>query len=278
MGQRLEGKVAAITGAASGFGAAAARLFVSEGCKVALGDIQEEAGAAIAAELGDSAVFIRCDVTSEDDIAALVDAAVGAFGRLDVMFNNAGIVGAVGPIDTTPAEEWKATLDILLNGVFYGVKHAARVMKPQGSGSIVSMSSTAGILGGLGPHTYTAAKHAVVGLTKSAGAELCRFGIRVNCISPAGMATPMVANVTTGDPSAIEETKKTLAANSPLKGRPGLAEDVANAALWLASDESGYTNGHTLTTDAGATTGSSPNPPAFDQYQPMIREAGKSGL
>lgn len=278
MGQRLEGKVAAITGAASGFGAAAARLFVSEGCKVALGDIQEEAGAAIAAELGDSAVFICCDVTSEDDIASLVDAAVSAFGRLDVMFNNAGIVGAVGPIDTTPAEEWKATLDILLNGVFYGVKHAARVMKPQGSGSIVSMSSTAGILGGLGPHTYTAAKHAVVGLTKSAGAELCRFGIRVNCISPAGMATPMVANVTTGDPSAIEETKKTLAANSPLKGRPGLAEDVANAALWLASDESGYTNGHTLTTDAGTTTGSSPNPPAFDQYQPMIREAGKSGL
>lgn len=278
MGQRLEGKVAAITGAASGFGAAAARLFVNEGCKVALGDIQEEAGAVIAAELGDSAVFIRCDVTSEDDIASLVDAAVSAFGRLDVMFNNAGIVGAVGPIDTTPAEEWKATLDILLNGVFYGVKHAARVMKPQGSGSIVSMSSTAGILGGLGPHTYTAAKHAVVGLTKSAGAELCRFGIRVNCISPAGMATPMVANVTTGDPSAIEETKKTLAANSPLKGRPGLAEDVANAALWLASDESGYTNGHTLTTDAGTTTGSSPNPPAFDQYQPMIREAGKSGL
>ena len=278
MGQRLEGKVAAITGAASGFGAAAARLFVNEGCKVALGDIQEDAGAAIAAELGASAIFVRCDVTSEDDVAALVDAAVSAFGRLDVMFNNAGIVGAVGPIDTTPVEEWKATLDILLNGVFYGVKHAARVMKPQGSGSIVSMSSTAGILGGLGPHTYTAAKHAVVGLTKGTAAELCHFGIRVNCISPAGMATPMVANVTTGDPSAIEETKKSLAANSPLKGRPGLAEDVANAALWLASDESGYTTGHTLTTDAGTTTGASPNPPAFVQYQPMIREAGKSGL
>lgn len=278
MGSRLEGKVAAITGAASGFGAAAARLFVSEGCKVALGDIQDEAGAAVAAELGDSAVFARCDVTSEDDVANLVDAAVSAFGRLDVMFNNAGIVGAVGPIDTTPAQEWKATLDVLLNGVFYGVKHAARVMKPQGAGAIVSMSSTAGILGGLGPHTYTAAKHAVVGLTKSAAAELCRFGIRVNCISPAGMATPMVANVTTGDPKAIEETKKNLAANSPLKNRPGLAEDVANAALWLASDESGYTSGHTLTTDAGTTTGSSPNPPAFDQYQPMIREAGRSGL
>ena len=278
MGSRLEGKVAAITGAASGFGAATARLFVAEGCKVALGDIQEEAGRAVADELGDSAVFTRCDVTAEEDVANLVDTAVSAFGKLDIMFNNAGIVGAVGPIDTTPTEEWKATLDILLNGVFYGVKHAARVMKPQESGAIVSMSSTAGILGGLGPHTYTAAKHAVVGLTKSAGAELCRFGIRVNCISPAGMATPMVANVTTGDPAAIEETKRSLAAASPLKGRPGLAEDVANAALWLASDESGYTNGHTLTTDAGMTTGSSPNPPAFDQYQPMIREAGKSGL
>jgi len=278
MGSRLEGKVAAITGAASGFGAATARLFVSEGCKVALGDIQEEAGRAVADELGDSAVFTRCDVTAEEDVANLVDTAVNAFGKLDIMFNNAGIVGAVGPIDSTPTEEWKATLDILLNGVFYGVKHAARVMKPQESGAIVSMSSTAGILGGLGPHTYTAAKHAVVGLTKSAGAELCRFGIRVNCISPAGMATPMVANVSTGDPTAIEETKRNLAAASPLKGRPGLAEDVANAALWLASDESGYTNGHTLTTDAGMTTGSSPNPPAFDQYQPMIREAGKSGL
>ena len=278
MGLRLEGQVAAITGAASGFGEAAARLFVGEGCRVVLGDIQEEAGQAVAAALGDAAVFVRCDVISEQDVANLVDTAVNNFGRLDVMYNNAGIVGAVGPIDTTPAAEWKATLDVLLNGVFYGVKHAARVMKPRGSGSIISMSSTAGILGGLGPHTYTAAKHAIVGLTKSAAAELCRFGIRVNCISPAGMATPMVANVTRGDPTAIETTKRTLAEASPLKGRPGLAEDVANAALWLASGESGYTSGHTLTTDAGMTTGSSPNPPAFDQYQPMIREAGKTGL
>ncbi|MDE0368232.1 MAG: SDR family oxidoreductase [Gammaproteobacteria bacterium] len=278
MGSRLEGKVAAITGSASGFGETAARLFVSEGCRVALGDIQEEAGRAVAASLGDAAVFVRCDVTSEEDVSNLVDTAVSAFGRLDIMFNNAGIVGAVGPIDTTPTAEWKATLDILLNGVFYGVKHAARVMKPQGSGSIVSMSSTAGILGGLGPHTYTVAKHGVVGLTRSASAELCRYGIRVNCISPAGMATPMVANVTTGDPSAIEATKEALAEGSPLKGRPGLAEDVANAALWLASDESGYTSGHTLTTDAGMTTGSSVNPPAFAEYQPMIREAGKAGL
>jgi len=275
---RLAGKVAAITGAASGFGAAAARLFVAEGCKVALGDIQQAEGEAIAAELGDAAVFTVCNVTKEEDVAKLVDLAVSQFGKLDIMFNNAGIVGAVGPIATTPTEEWKATLDVLLNGVFYGMKHAARVMKPRGTGAIISMASTAGIMGGLGPHAYTAAKHAVIGLTKGVGAELCRFGIRVNAIAPAGMATAMVANVTTGDHTAIEDTKKVLAKNSPLVNRPGTAEDVAHAALWLASDDSGYTNGHTLTTDAGITTGSSVNAPAFDEYQPMFREAGKKGV
>jgi NAD(P)-dependent dehydrogenase (short-subunit alcohol dehydrogenase family) len=275
---RLEGKVAAITGAASGFGEAAARLFVAEGAKVVLGDIQEEAGAAVAADLGDSAVFVSCNVTKEEDIAKLVDTAVEQFGKLDIMFNNAGIVGAVGPIATTPGDEWRFTVDILLNGVFYGCKHAARVMAPQGSGSIISMASTAGILGGLGPHCYTACKHAVVGLTKGVAAELCHHNVRVNAIAPAGMATAMVANVSTGDHTAIEETKKILAGNSPLKGRAGTAEDVANAALFLASDESGYTTGHTLTTDAGTTTGASTNPIAFAEYEPLFREAGKHGL
>ena len=194
------------------------------------------------------------------------------------MFNNAGIVGAVGPIDTTPAAEWQATLEVLLNGVFYGMKHAARVMKPRRSGAIISMASTAGILGGLGPHAYAACKHAVVGLTKNVGAELCRYGIRVNAIAPAGMATAMVADVMSGDPAAIERTKQALAKNSPLRDRPGVAEDVANAALWLASDESGYTNGHVLTTDAGITTGSTAGDPAFAEYRPMFREAGKKGL
>ncbi len=177
-----------------------------------------------------------------------------------------------------PAHEWQATLDVLLNGVFYGMKHAARVMQPRMKGSIISMASTAGIMGGLGPHAYCAAKHAVIGLTKNVGAELCRYGMRVNAIAPAGMATAMVANVMSGDPLAIEATKRALAQGSPLINRAGVAEDVANAALWLASDESGYTNGHTLTTDAGATTGSRAANPAFDTYRPMFREAGKSGL
>jgi len=275
---RLEGKVAAITGAASGFGEAAARLFVKEGARVVLGDIQDAAGRAVAASLGDSAVFVHCNVTVEGDVARLVDTAVERFGQLDIMYNNAGIVGAVGPIDTTPASEWIHTIDIHLNGTFYGMKHAARVMKPRGSGAIVSMTSTAGIQGGLGPHAYCAAKHAIVGLTKNVAAELCHWGIRVNAIAPAGMATAMVASISMGDHTNIEGTIQALARSSPLKGRAGVAQDVANAALWLASDESGYTTGHTLTTDAGTTTGASMQMPPFSAYEPMIGEAGKRGL
>ncbi len=278
MSGRLDGRVAAITGASSGIGRAAAERFAEEGAKVAIGDIQDDAGRQLAESLGGAAIYVHCDVTSEDDVSGLVDAAVAEFGQLDVMYNNAGIVGAVGPVDTTPADEWHASIDVLLHGVFYGVKHAARVMKPRMTGSIISMSSTAGVMGGLGPHAYAAAKHAVVGLTKNAAAELCRFGIRVNCIAPASMATPMVAFAHTGDHTNMDGALVELTASSPLIGRPGLATDVANAALWLASDESGYTSGHTLATDAGFTTGARPDAPGFADYAPMIREAGRTGL
>jgi NAD(P)-dependent dehydrogenase (short-subunit alcohol dehydrogenase family) len=276
MSRRLEGKVAAITGAASGFGAGAARRFIEEGGKVVMGDIQDDAGKALAQELGDAAFFVHCDVTNEDEVAHMVDTAGSHFGQLDIMYNNAGVVGAVGPIATTPAEEWQRTMDIHVNGCFYGCKHAARVMIPRETGSIVSMSSTAGIMGGLGPHAYTAAKHAIVGITKSVASELARYGIRANCISPAGMATPMVA-ATMGDHTDLKTTRENLAAVSPLKGRPGLPEDVVNAVLFLASDESGYTSGLTLTTDAGITVGSG-NPSPFAEYQPFMGEAGKRGM
>jgi len=278
MSGRLDGRVAAITGASSGIGRAAAERFAEEGAKVAIGDIQDDAGRQLAESLGGAAIYVHCNVTSEDDVSGLVDAAVAEFGQLDVMYNNAGIVGAVGPVDTTPADEWHASIDVLLHGVFYGVKHAARVMKPRMAGSIISMSSTAGVMGGLGPHAYAAAKHAVVGLTKNAAAELCRFGIRVNCIAPASMATPMVAFAHTGDHTNMDGALAELTASSPLIGRPGLATDVANAALWLASDESGYTSGHTLATDAGFTTGARPDAPGFADYAPIIREAGRTGL
>lgn len=221
MSNRLEGKVAVITGAASGIGEASARRFVAEGCKVVLGDIQADAGQALADELGPGVVFAQCNVTVENEVSNLVDVAVKEFGQLDVMFNNAGIVGAIGPIETTLEAEWTATLAVLLNGVFFGMKHAARVMKPQGSGSIISMSSVAGLTGGLGPHAYCAAKNAVVGLTKNVGAELCGNGIRVNAIAPYSMATSMVADAYLHDHNAIDEATKILTDESPLVGRPG---------------------------------------------------------
>ena len=205
----------------------------------------------------------------------LVEAAVSELGRSTSCSGAPASWEQQGNVDV-PAGG--ATIDIMVHGVFYGMKHASRHMKEAGTGSIISMSSTAGVMGGLGPHAYTAAKHAVVGMTRNLAAEVGGFGVRVNCIAPAGMATPMVADVMTGDHSKLDETIAALAEASPLKGRAGLAQDVANAALWLGSDESGYTSGMTLTVDAGYTTGSRVEPPAFAEYQPMIREAGRSGI
>lgn len=250
---RLQGKVAVVTGGASGIGAATVRRFLAEGAQVVFSDIQADAGRALADELGPSTRFVVADVAEEDPVAAAVDLAVTEFGRLDVMFNNAGIVGVVGRIAETPTDGWHRTVAVLLDSVFYGMKHAARVMVPQGSGSIISTSSTAGIQGGLGPHCYTACKHAVVGLTKSVASELASSGIRVNAISPGNTVTAMTSAVITGDPNAIDEATESIASRSPL-GIAGLPDDIANAALYLASDEARYVTGHTLVVDAGQTT------------------------
>ena len=275
---RLEGKVALITGAASGLGQATVERFIQEGAKVTICDIQDELGQALSDRFAAETIFCSCDVTKENDVEAAVDATISRFGQLDAVFHSAGIIGAVGPISTTPADEWRYSIDVLLHGTFYTIKHAARVMIPRGKGSIISMSSTAGVMGGWGPHAYAAAKHAVVGLTKNVAAELCSKGVRVNAIAAAAMATPMVAASFFGDPSKVDESIEQLIEMSPLKDRPGLALDVANAALWLASDESGYTTGHNLTTDAGVTIGATPSSPHFAGYEPLFREAGLRGL
>ena len=271
---RLEGRVAVVTGGASGIGRGTARRFVDEGAMVVVADIQDGPGSALVAELGNGALFHHTDVSVEDDVADVVDLAVAEFGQLDVMFNNAGIVGVVGPIAETPVEAWDATIAIDLRGVFLGVKHAARVMTPQGSGSIISTSSTAGVLGGLGPHAYTAAKHAVIGLTKSVANELAQHGIRVNAISPGSTVSAMTAAVVGDDPTDEEGVARHIAADSPL-GYAGFPEDIANAALFLASDESRYVSGHTLVVDAGQTTsGMVPN--RFHRGETSIyREAGR---
>ncbi len=278
MSGRLVEKVAVITGGSSGIGEATAQIFIEEGAYVVLADIQTDLGRQVAERLGAKAKFVFCDVTSEEQVQELISDAVGITGNLDVMMNNAGIVGARAPIDEILLEEFQKTIEILVTGSFLGIKHAAAAMKEQESGSIINMASTAGLSGGFGPHAYATAKHAIVGLTRNTAAELCRYGIRVNCIAPSGVTTPLAAQAHLGDFTAMDEIRETLAQNSPLKGRAGTAEDVGKAALFLASDESGYTNGHCLTVDAGFTSGSKANDPQHMARVPFMREAGKEGL
>jgi NAD(P)-dependent dehydrogenase (short-subunit alcohol dehydrogenase family) len=283
MSGRIAGKVVAITGAASGLGEAAARLMAAEGARVVLADIQDDRGQQLAAELGDDARYVHCDVTLEPDVAAVADTAVREHGRLDCMFNNAGIVGAHGGIDEIPLEEYEFTMAVLLRSVFLGMKHAARVMKPQRSGVILSTTSIGGLHGGLGPHVYGAAKGAVVALTKNVAAELGAWSIRVNAIAPGKILTPMNAANLIGDPDAMDEARVAFQTRTPLRGRIGEASDIAHAALWLASDDAGFVSGHTLVVDGGLTTGSKENvaPGEHGRWasrRDLVREAGRSGV
>ncbi len=159
---------------------------------------------------------MHCDVTSEADVAAVIDGAVATFGRLDCMFNNAGIIGAHGPIDEIPLDEYEYTMAVLLRSVFLGMKHAARVMKPQHSGVILSTSSIGGLQGGLGTHVYGAAKGAIVALTKNVAAELGAWSIRVNAIAPGKILTPMNAAAIVGDPDAMDEAREAFQTSTPL--------------------------------------------------------------
>lgn len=271
---RLDGKVAVITGGASGIGAGTVRRFVEEGARCVVADIQVDTGQALADEVGDAAVFARADVTVEDDVRGAVELAVERFGRIDCMVNNAGIVGATGSITDIGIDAWNDTVAVLLTSVFLGMKHAGAAMVRQGGGgSIVSLSSTAGVVGGLGPHVYTAAKHGVVGLTKSVANELAPHGIRVNAIAPGNTVTAMTASVIAGDHADLEQTAALIGAGSPL-GYPGMPVDIANAALFLASDESRYVSGHLLVVDAGQTTaGMKPSP--MHRRTQMLRENGR---
>lgn len=282
MSGRVAGKVVAITGAASGLGEATARLMAAEGADVLLADIQDDRGTQVATELG-GARYVHCDVTAEPDVAGLVDTAVREYGRLDCMYNNAGIVGAHGGIDEIPLEEYEFTMAVLLRSVFLGMKHAARVMKPQRSGVILTTASIGGLQGGLGPHVYGAAKGAVVALTKSVAAELGAWSIRVNAIAPGKILTPMNAANVVGDPDAMDEARAAFQTRTPLRGRIGEALDIAHAALWLASDDAGFVSGHTLVVDGGLTTGSRENvaPGEHGRWasrRDLVREAGRSGV
>ena len=251
---RLKGRVALITGGASGIGEATVRLFVEEGASVMLADIQDDRGRRLAGELGSRAGYLHTDVSCEADVQAVVDETCKRFGRLDCIFNNAGYAGVGGRIEEIPVEGFDETMGVLVRGVFLGIKHAARVMKKQGSGSIISTASVAGLRTGYGPHVYSAAKAAVIHLTHSVAMELGESGVRVNCICPGGIATPIFGKSMGLSPERAEEViplmKGVLENFQPIK-RTGLPDDIARAALWLASDESGFVNAHALVVDGG---------------------------
>ncbi len=268
---KLDGKVAVITGGASGIGEGTVRLFVEEGARVVIADIQDDRGQALAAELS-GAVYQRTDVTKEDDVRAAVSRATAEFGRLDCIFNNAGFLGTVGPIEDIPLDEYELTMNVLLRGVFFGMKHAAPVMKAQGFGVIISTSSVAGVAAGDGPHIYATAKAAVIQLTKSVALELGESNVRVNCICPGGIVTPLVLAGVPNNPQVEEAAKKVLAGYQPIH-RAGMPSDIAHAALWLASDDSSFVTGHALVVDGGSTTGTlwRRQPESFRVHRPMGR-------
>ena len=251
---RLDGQVAIITGAGSGIGAASARRFVEEGARVLVADMHDVRAQALVDELGEAAAFFRADVSREGDVEAMVGAAIARWGRLDIMFNNAGFGGAIGPIETITTDDFDITFDVLVKGVFLGIKHATPIMREQGSGSIINTASVAGLQAGWSPHLYSVAKAAVIHLTKSVALELGEYGIRCNCICPGIIATPLAAGFAKASDEHLAEMKRRLGRTQVL-GRIGDPVDIANAAVWLASDESSYVTGHAQVVDGGAFAG-----------------------
>ena len=247
---RLEGKVAIITGGANGMGAEECRIFAREGAKVVIADVLEEEGNRLEAEIteaGGDAVFVRLDVTSEDNWAAVIEATLSRYGKPDVLVNNAGIARGHNPDDLN-AEDWDALMNVNARGVFLGMKHAIPEMQKAGGGSIVNISSISGMVGQRMVHMgYNASKGAVRLVTKSAAVQYAQDGIRVNSVHP-GIMPPMRSSVAAQNPGSREE----LLSGVPM-GRAGRREEVGNAVLFLASDEASYITGAELVVDGGLT-------------------------
>ena len=243
---RLDGKVALITGGARGQGAAEAELFIEAGAQVVVTDVLDEEGAATAERLGDACTFLHHDVSSEDEWSSVVDAVVAQHGRIDVLVNNAGIFMTVGLVDTT-MELWDRMIAINQTGVFLGMKAVAPIMRENGAGSIINISSIAGMKSAAGAHAYSATKWAVRGMTKSAAVELAPSGVRVNSVHPGIIATEMLNQFG----SAVRER---IEASIPM-GRVAEADEVGLLVRFLASDDSSYCTGQEFVIDGGLTVG-----------------------
>lgn len=258
--RRLEGKVALITGGAGGIGSCTAKLFCQHGAKVLIADIQDEKGHLICRDLGPtSASFVHCDVTKELDVSNAIDEAVAKHGKLDIMFNNAGILGPkILNILDSDAAEFENTMRVNVLGAFLGTKHAARVMVPAGRGCVINTASVCSVVGGICTHSYVSSKHAILGLTRNTAVELGKFGIRVNCVSPYVVPTPMSRKfLNSEDDDPLEDVY------SNLKGVALMPQDVAEAVLYLGSDDSKYVSGNNLVIDGGVTIATPFN--IFDQ-------------
>lgn len=254
MSGRLAGKVALITGAASGLGAASARLFASEGAKVVIADILDEPGQALAGEIGSAALYVRCDVTSEDSHREAIERAVGHFGRLDVLFANAGGGGAMEPIAQMPVAGWDAAMNLMPRGAMLGIKHATPHLRAAGGGSIVVTASIAGMRPGISNVAYSVAKAAVIQLVQMAAVEFGPDHIRVNAISPGIIPTPGVGGffgVARDKVDAMLGDVAQIFADAQPIPQSGAPQDIANMALFLASDEARWISGQNLVVDGG---------------------------
>lgn len=247
--KKLNGKVALVTGAASGIGRATALAFASEGADVVLVDVQKDEALKVVRsieELGSKAIFISCDVSKEAEVKAVFDEALTKMGRIDFAFNNAGVEGEQGFTADCSVSNWDRVMSINLKGVFLFMKHEIALMLKQGGGSIVNCSSIAGLVAFAGVPAYTASKHAVIGLTKTAALEYAKSNIRVNAGCPGIIQTPMIDRFTHGEAQALNQLK----AGEPV-GRVGKPEEVASAVVYLCTDQSSFITGHPLVVDGG---------------------------
>jgi NAD(P)-dependent dehydrogenase (short-subunit alcohol dehydrogenase family) len=246
---RLEGKVALITGGASGMGRVASQLFAEEGASVVITDLNDEAGEEVASGIGDLALYVHADVSHEEDARAMVETAVERFGRLDVLYNNAGVMpGEDGSVHTTSKEIWDLTLDVNVKGVAFGCKYGIPVMIDNGGGSVINVASFVAWMGAATSQTaYTASKGAVLSMTREIAVEYARKGIRCNALCPGPIETPLLMKLLSD-----EEKRRRRFVHIPM-GRLGQAEELAKAALFLASDDSSFMTGASLIVDGGVT-------------------------
>lgn len=255
---RLQGKIAIVTGGCSGIGLATVERFVAEGGRVMIADIQDETGEAIAARLGDAARYRHCDVTRESDIAAAMDAAAAVFGGLDIVFNNAGAAGSRLGIEEMTGEAWDATQALLLRSVALGIRYAVPHLRQRGGGAIVNTASIAGLQAGWSPIAYAVAKAGVIQLTRVAAAELARYRVRVNAICPGYILTNIFHSGMTPPPEVAARIDAALAELAP-QAQPvpaaGSPRDIADACVYLASEEAAFVTGTHLVVDGGITIG-----------------------